>query len=253
MRFAALQSRVGDLLLRRMSNELRSEVVGTSRDGEGGMGTGYRSIAVCGRDGTYVRSSAVYRILQSLDGRSKRLRLIQCLSLVGYVVPTRVRDWAYRMISNRRMAWFGASDVCLLWDDRFDDRFVDDGVLTGTYRVPFADPHAEVVTADVDPFRGENSPVRGDAVRIIWPPSTSTSASTRGDAIGANDDGPSVSYDDEFPDGICLVGGTGRISTVDLPMRVVLRVDRESIGLAPGDDGESTMFAWVKPREIAML
>ena len=64
---------------------------------------------------------------------------------------------------------------------------------------------------------------------------------------------PSVSYDSEFPDGICLIGGTGKISTVDLPMRVVLRVDRESIGLAADEKGDRTMIAWVKPREIATL
>lgn len=242
MRFAALQSRVGDLLLRRMSDELRAEVVG----GPDGEGTTYKSIVVCGGDTTYIRSSAVYRILQSLDGPSKRLRLVQYLSLIGYVLPTRIRDRVYRIVSNRRMAWFGASDECLLWDDRFDDRFVDDGVLTGSYRVPFSDPHAEAATS-VDLFRGENSPVRGDGVRVIWP---TTSAGR--DATSADDD-PSVSYDDEFPDGICLIGGTGKISTVDLPMRVVLRVDRESIGLRPDVDGESTLFAWVKPREIAML
>ncbi len=144
------------------------------------------------------------------------------------------------------MAWFGTSDECLLWDDRFDDRFVDDGVLTGSYRVPFSDPDAEAA-ASVDLFRGENSPVRGDAVRVIWP---TTSA---GEDATSADYGPSVSYDDEFPDGICLIGGTGKISTVDLPMRVVLRVDRESIGLRPDIDGESTLFAWVRPREIAIL
>jgi hypothetical protein len=38
-----------------------------------------------------------------------------------------------------------------------------------------------------------------------------------------------------------------------LPMRVVLRVDRESIGLAPDEKGDRTMIAWVKPREIAAL
>ena len=64
---------------------------------------------------------------------------------------------------------------------------------------------------------------------------------------------PSVSYDSEFPDGICLIGGTGKISTVDLPTRVVLRVDRESIGLAADEKGDRTMIAWVKPREIAAL
>ena len=64
---------------------------------------------------------------------------------------------------------------------------------------------------------------------------------------------PSVSYDSEFPYGKCLIGGTGKISTVDLPMRVVLRVDRESIGLAADEKGDKAVIAWVKPREIAAL
>ncbi|KAL3810312.1 hypothetical protein ACHAXA_002567 [Cyclostephanos tholiformis] len=259
MRFAAFQSRVGDLLLRRMSNELRAEVLsstppnddisggGGGGGGGGGDGEGrYESIVVCCGETTYIRSSAVYRILQSLDGPSKRLRLIQYMSLVGYVLPTRIRDWIYRFVSNRRRAWFSTSEECLLWDDRFEDRFVDDGVLTGRYRDPHADPHADIVVpTGVDLFRGENPPVRGDGVRIIWPSTTN--------AMGRADDDPSISYDDEFPDGICLIGGTGKISTVDLPMRVVLRVDRESIGLKPDVDGEPTLFAWVRPEEIALL
>ncbi|KAL3810071.1 hypothetical protein ACHAXA_011804 [Cyclostephanos tholiformis] len=259
MRFTALQSCVGDLLLRRMSNELRAEVLlltppnddisgGGSSGGGGGDGEGwYESIMVCCGETTYIRSSAVYRILQSLDGPSKRLHLIQYMSLVGYVLPTRICDyWIYRIVSNRRRAWFSTSEECLLWDDQFEDRFVDDGVLTERYRDPHADPHANIaVPTGVDLFQGENPPVRGDGVCIIWPSTTN--------AMGHVDDDPSISYDDEFPNGICLIGGTGKISTVDLPMRVVLRVDREPIGLKLNVDGKPTLFAWVRPDEIALL
>ena len=244
LRFAALQSRVGDLLLRRMSDELRAQVLASPLDDGGEAAERYKSMVVCGRDATYIRSSAVYCILQSLDGSSsKRLRLVQYLALIGYVLPTRARDRVYQFVSKRRKSWFGSSDECLLWDDRFEDRFVDDGVLTGSYRDPFANPHAEVVVpASADLFRGDFSPVRGDSVRIIWPSTDGTMSAD-----------PSVSYDSEFPDGICLIGGTGKISTVDLPMRVVLRVDRESIGLAADEKGDRTIIAWVKPREIAAL
>jgi hypothetical protein len=148
MRFTALQSRMGNLLLRRMSNELQAEVLsstppnddisgGGGGGGGGGDGEGrYESIMVCCGETTYIRSSAVYRILQSLDGPSKHLHLIQYMSLVGYVLPTRIRDWIYGIVSNRRRAWFSTSEECLLWDDRFKDRFVDDGVLTGRHRDP---------------------------------------------------------------------------------------------------------------------
>ena len=248
LRFAALQSRVGDLLLRRMSDELRYQVLtkvdnktegGEERDA-GVEEEKYKSIVVCGPDKTYIRSSAVFQILSSLSGPSKRLKVVQYLALLGYVLPTRLRDGVYEIISKRRKKWFGTSDECLLWDDNFEQRFVDDGVLTGTYRDPFANPHAKVeIPASINLFESDTPPARGDKVRIIWP-------------ADSNND-PSVSFDDEFPDGICLSGGTGTISTIDLPMRVVMRVDRKSIGLGPDAKGEETMIAWVKPQEVALL
>ena len=247
LRFAALQSRVGDLLLRRMSDELRDQVLaqvdnkidGAEKDA-GVEEEKYKSIVVCGPDKTYIRSSAVFQILSSLSGPSKRLKVVQYLALLGYVLPTRLRDGVYEIISKRRKKWFGTSDECLLWDDNFEQRFVDDGVLTGTYRDPFANPHAKVeIPASINLFESDTPPVRGDKVRIIWP-------------ADSNND-PSVSFDDEFPDGICLSGGTGTISTIDLPMRVVMRVDRKSIGLGPDVKGEETMIAWVKPQEVALL
>ncbi|KAL9185313.1 hypothetical protein ACHAXT_003090 [Thalassiosira profunda] len=244
LRFAALQSRVGDLLLRRMSDELRAQVISPdaeneSDDEEGAEQGKYLSIVVCGADTTYIRSSAVFQILRSLGGSSKRLKVVQYLAMLGYVLPTRVRDGLYKFVSKRRKRWFGAADECLLWDERFDDRFVDDGVLTGAFRDPFADPHANVVPKSVNLFEGDNPPVRGDNVRIVWPTDS--------------DKDPSVTFDDEFPDGICITGGTGTVSTVDLPMRVVMRVDRKSIGLDADENGEETMIAWVKPEEVASL
>jgi len=246
LRFVALQSRVGDLLVRRMSEDLRAEVVAPldnkeineGKDSDDGEDR-YKTIVVCGPEQTYIRSSAVFQILQSLGGSSKRLKAVQYLALLGYVLPTRVRDGVYQYISKRRKKWFGSSDECLLWDERFEDRFVDDGVLTGLYRDPFADPHAKVVPTSTNLFEGESPPVRGDKVRIIWP--------------ADSEKDPSVSFDGEFPDGICITGGTGTISTIDLPMRVVMRVDRKSIGLGPDEEGEETMIAWVKPQEVAAM
>jgi len=252
LRFAALQGRVGDLLLRRMSDELRAQVVASldnnkimdnegdnEGDDDGDGEEKFKTMVVCGPEKTYIESSAVFQILQSLGGASKRLKAIQYLALAGYVLPTKVRDGMYKFISKRRKKWFGSADECLLWDDRFEDRFVDDGVLTGVFRDPFADPHAKVVPTSINLFEGESPPARGDKVRIVWP------ADSKMD--------PSVSYDDEVPDGICIIGGTGTISTIDLPMRVVMRVDRKSIGLGPDEKGEESMIAWVKPQEVAAL
>ena len=50
-----------------------------------------------------------------------------------------------------------------------------------------------------------------------------------------------------------FIGATGKITTVDLPMRVVVRVDRQSIGCGPNVNGDTTIIAWVKPQEIALL
>lgn len=246
VRFAALQSRVGYLLLDRMSDELRKKVLNLS----GGQGTEateseeeqYKTIVVCGCDNkTYLQSSAVLQILNTIGGKSKRLKSVQYLSKLGYVLPTAFRDSIYAYVSTHRKKWFGSADECLLWDENFDDRFVDDGILTGIYRDPFADPKAaaaiQLATPIPNLFEGDNPPERGDRVRIVWP---------------NQKQGPSISYDEEFPAGICLAGATGKITNVDLPMRVVLRVDRKSLGLEQDRYGDETMIAWVKPSEVAL-
>ena len=247
LRFAALQSRVGDLLLRRMSDELRVQVMTSSSSSalpldkvSEEIEEKYKSMVVCDKDTTYIKSSAVYKILQSLDlSSSKRLRVIQYFALIGYILPTSIRDKIYNFVSKRRRKWFGTSNECLLWDENFEDRFVDDGLLTGRYRDPFANPHETKVIASPNLFESDSPPVRGDKVRIIWPAIT--------------DSEPSVTFESDIPDGVCLIGANGIITTVDLPMRVVVRVERESIGYGPDSNGDRTMIAWVKPQEIAAL
>jgi predicted DCC family thiol-disulfide oxidoreductase YuxK len=244
LRFAALQSKVGELLLRRMSQEVRDEVLHQtgegagsegSNEGEEGGGEKYKSIVLCTPDETYIQSSAVLKILAALSSSSsststskpsKRIKLLQYLGLLGYIVPSKLRDSMYKYISKRRNSWFGSADECMLYDERFDDRFVDDGVLTGIYRDPFANPIAppppsskeeeqEVVT---NLFESDSPPKRGDTVQIIWPSNTNLD--------------PSITYDDEFPNGLCLIGGRGTISTIDLPLRILLRVERKSLKLS---------------------
>lgn len=240
LRFAALQSQVGLLLCRRMSDETREQVLNkiSPTDTEAEK---YRSIVVCTSEKTYTRSGAALLIGRALGGRLKPLRY---LSILAYAVPTKLRDVVYNFVSRRRRSWFGSSSECLLWDDNFDTRFVDDGVLTGTYRDPWADPNAEPEVVTGPPkslFDTESPPVRGDKVRIVWP-------------VGAVDD-PSITFLDSRKDGVCLAGGTGTIATIDLPMRVVLKVDRDSIGLTEDDtdEGGDTVYAWVKPSEVGIL
>merc|ERR1712194_863888 len=100
-------------------------------------------------------------------------------------------------------------------------------------------PHATVDPSSTNLFEGDAPPARGHKVRIVWP--------------ADSEKDPSVSYDEEFPAGICLAGGTGTISTIDLPTRVVLRVDRHSLGLSPDEKDGKTMIAWVKPEEVAVM
>ncbi|KAL3765313.1 hypothetical protein ACHAWO_010002 [Cyclotella atomus] len=229
IRYAPLQSTVGDLLLMRMSDEVRDEVVGktaTVIDKE----DVYKSIVVCDASRTYVKSSAMLEIMRILTRASadddtseikvkpsKRFKLMQYLALISYIVPNRLRDRIYDSVTKRKR-WFGTSTSI----DIQDDRFVKDASLTG----------GEQPTTNL--FQSDNPPTRGSRVKIVHPQSSS----------------PSITYDEEFPNGLCLVGGIGTISTVDLPMRIVMRVERDSLGVKSGDEG---IIAWVKPEEVAML
>ena len=69
-------------------------------------------------------------------------------------------------------------------------------------RDPFANPNApsppppskeEEEEAVTNLFESDNPPKRGDYVQIIWPSNTNLD--------------PSTTYDDEFPNGLCLVDG----------------------------------------------
>lgn len=49
-------------------------------------------------------------------------------TIASVIVPTFLRDGLYDYVAENRYAWFGESEECRLWDDRFDERFV--GELT---------------------------------------------------------------------------------------------------------------------------
>ena len=51
--------------------------------------------------------------------------------VLSSVVPRLVLDPAYGFVSRRRKLWFGESDQCRVWDDDWEQRFVDDAVLRG--------------------------------------------------------------------------------------------------------------------------
>ena len=231
IRYAPLQSKVGDLLLRRMSDEVRDEVVEiiSGQNGEEDE-TKYKSIVVCDANRTYVKSSGLLEIMRILtrtssDGdngskmtvkHTKRFKLMQYLALLSYTVPNRLRDRMYDVIAHRKRLFSSTTKI-----NETDDRFVNDSLLTN-------------VKETTNVFQSSNPPSRGSRVKIVYPVSSP----------------PSITYDEEFPNGLCLTGGVGTISTVDLPMRIVLRVERESLGLKNDKEG---IIAWVKPDEVALL
>jgi predicted DCC family thiol-disulfide oxidoreductase YuxK len=262
LRFAPIQSQVGELLLRRMSDEVRNEVLQQSPDdddeqqeesssskgnGDGGNNKYYKSLVLCTPDTTYIQSSAMLKILASLSNTSstgmktaKGIKLLQYLGLASYIFPTKLRDKLYKLVVSKRRSTSAKNEYSHDYE-QYQDRFVNDEVLTGSTT-------SSVATAAVNLFEGENPPQRGDTVRIIWPKQQPQQNSS---SKNVND--PSITYDEEFPNGLCLVGGRGKITNVDLPLRVVLRVDRTSLGLETDVMGEETMIAWVKPSEVALV
>jgi predicted DCC family thiol-disulfide oxidoreductase YuxK len=168
LRVAAMQSRVGRVLLARLPPRQREAVLGS-----GGVGEGYKSIVVAGPDRAWVNSDACLRIGRELRGP------LRYLSLLAWIVPGFLRDAAYRLMSRYRGRLFGTSAECRLWDDNWDTRFVDDANFGGRGSAddPFADPSsaAAASSADDDDDDGAGAgappgtpPVRaGDRVRVV--------------------------------------------------------------------------------------
>lgn len=119
LRVAALQSSVGQLLLRR----LPLEKLARARSSQTGR---YKSIVVVCSKAAYVGSDAVLFIAKTaLRGP------LRWLGVAGGVFPRGLRDVAYSFVSSRRERWFGKAPDCRVWDDNFDTRFVSDEVLVG--------------------------------------------------------------------------------------------------------------------------
>ena len=104
-RFVSLQSKVGQSLL------LQS----------GRQPDDISSIVVCHPDGTaHVESDAILTICKGLSGP------LPVVGKVGVVVPKRVRNALYQVVSQNRWK-FGKSDSCRMdYDGEFDNRFVPD-------------------------------------------------------------------------------------------------------------------------------
>jgi len=162
LRVAALQSRVGLLLLDRMPPSVREKVLSSSSssDDEEGGEEKYKSIVVCDQNKTFLNSNAVLRI-----GRALKFPF-RPLALLAYIVPSFVRDFIYGIVSKNRKKWFGTRADCRLWDDSWDLRFVDDDILGGEgsgNSDPFADPNAPKSASVKEELKVEV----GDRVRVI--------------------------------------------------------------------------------------
>ena len=118
LRVAALQSGVGRALCARLPPSEYARAV----DAETGA---YKSIVVAGAREAWVGSAAVLKIGRQLRGP------LGWLAALGSAVPRRVLDPIYGFVSRRRKLWFGESDQCRVWDDDWEQRFVDDAVLRG--------------------------------------------------------------------------------------------------------------------------
>ena len=94
LRVAALQSRVGQILLARLPSAQREAVLGSS-SGDGGEK--YKSIVVAGRNKSWVNSDACLRIGRELSGPLRYLAL-----LTHIIIPRLIRDIVYKFLSGQR-------------------------------------------------------------------------------------------------------------------------------------------------------
>ena len=236
LRFAPLNSKVGDLLCRRMSESMRNEVLESSSSA---------TLVICGPTSTYTKSNAALLIGRSL-GQKWRYKPVRYLSLLSYVFPNRFRDRVYHSIVNVKNKMNknnnNTQKIPSYDNEVYDQRFVDDSLLT------YGEPTKKSRPSSSDENKDEEEETtvnRGDKVRIVWRPE---------DIPNQKNNDPTISYDDQCTNGMCLVGGTATVATVDLPLRIVVKIDRKSLGLGPdATDGSDIMYTWVKPSEVVPL
>ncbi len=218
LRVAALQSKVGQLLLSRLSTQDRERVTTNNEE--------FKTIVVAGRDTTTFNSAACIYIGRNLKGP------LRYLALLASLISSFIRDPLYKLLSRHRKRFFGESAECRLWDENYDMRFVDDGVLTGVFRDPFADPNADVVEEDVgegagDLSVGPNVKV-GDSVKVI---SKGQQPIVHTHVEGSNG-------------GVCSVGLVGKVVRIleqrAYPKNVVVKFDNVDCGGDVADESSSS-------------
>ena len=225
LRVAALQSRVGRILLARLPPSQREAVLG----GPGG-GEKYKSIVVAGPDRTWINSAACLRIGREMRGP------LRYLALLATIVPRFLRDAAYRLMSRYRGRLFGRLAECRLCDDNWDTRFIDDATFGGRGQGdvdPFADPSATASGTDDDDDDDDwtveappGTPVvrAGERVRVVSPRPI----------LHTHVEGHEIA-------GMCSVGLVGTVTRVlegrAYPKNVAVRFE-----LSDGVEGATTTF-----------
>ena len=230
LRIAALQSRVGAVLLARLNDRTRKEVL---RNAAAVGEDQYKSIVVCGPRRTWTNTAAVLKM-----GRSMGFPF-RPLALVAWLIPPFIRNLVYRWLSRNRKRLFGERDECRLWDDRWDTRFVDDSLLGGKGSQGgdlFADPNAPAPSAGGE---DEGLPVsieKGDKVRITSP-----------EAVV-------VRHAEAFPEGVCISGCPGVVKEVNPNNLVVLFDLGESLDEDKAKNGEGAQFqAYVTRDQVTKI
>lgn len=186
LRVAALQSRVGQILLARLPEKQRSKV-------QSSVGGEYKSIVVASPNKTLLNSNACVYIGKQLKGPLK------WLALLASIIPSVLRDPLYKLMSRYRKFLFGEAPECRLWDDNWDMRFVDDSLFGGRSEAedPFADPNKidDTMNERVD-VENVSPPNEGDTVRIV-------------------SDKPIVhNHVQGYEGGLCSVGLVGKVARV---------------------------------------
>lgn len=232
MRVAALQSRVGRLLLDRMDDKTREKVLGAalasepSKEGKGDeeqeQDEQYKSIVVCGPTQTWTNTAAILKMGRGMTSWPIPFRPI---ALLAWLIPSFLRNALYKGLSRNRKRLFGERGECRLWDDNWDQRFVDDALLGGegsnaSSDDPFADPNAPKKVETTEHIIQEVD--IGDEVRIVSP------------------DPVVVRHVKSFPEGLCVSGCTG---TVVQKKPLVVQFDLAQIfGFEEESEGEVGSF-----------
>ena len=101
-RFASIQGQAGQALL--AQSGLRAD--------------GLQTLLLVDGERSWQHTSAILRVLHVLGWPWR-------LAWIAWLVPSRIRDAAYRLIARNRYAIFGRSDKCLVPPADFSSRFLD--------------------------------------------------------------------------------------------------------------------------------